>query len=391
MPKDVIPYARQSIDDDDIAAVVAILRSEYLTQGPAVERFEDAVAAFCGAPYAVAVANATSALIVAMRALDVGPGSRVWTSPNSFVASANCAVVCGAEIDFVDIETGTWNMSAAALETKLIAAERAGTLPHVIIPVHFAGQPCDMPAIGALARRYGVRVVEDASHAIGSTIAGARTGACAHADAVVFSFHPVKIVTTGEGGMLVTRDPELAERARRLRSHGITRDPARMTAGDEGPWYYEQVELGYNLRLTDLQAALGTSQLARIDRFVARRRELAASYDAQLAETGLTLSRERRGARSSYHLYVVHVGGSDPAARRRALFAAFAGNGIRANVHYIPIHLQPFYRARGFARGDFPVAETYYAGCLSLPMYVGLRDDEQQRVVEVVHDARHFA
>lgn len=390
MRTDPIPYARQSIDESDVAAVVAVLRSDFLTQGPAVERFESAVAAYCGVPHAVAVANATSALVVVLRALNVGPGSRVWTSPNSFVASANCAVLCGAEVDFVDIEPWTWNMSVAALAKKLDAAAAAGTLPHVVIPVHFAGQPCDMRAIGALARRYGFRVVEDASHAIGSTAEGERTGSCAHADAVVFSFHPVKIVTTGEGGMIVTRDAEIAERARLFRSHGVTRDPARLQT-DEGPWWYEQHELGYNVRLTDVQAALGTSQLARIDRFVARRRELAATYDRLLADTGLTLPLERPQMRSAVHLYVVHVGGDDPAPRRRALFDALVDAGVRPNVHYIPIHLQPFYRARGFAPGDFPAAEAYYAGCVSLPMFADLRDDEQQHVADVIRDARRLA
>jgi dTDP-4-amino-4,6-dideoxygalactose transaminase len=294
--------------------------------------------------------------------------------------------LCGADVDFVDIEPLTWNMSVEALRTKLQAAAAADRLPDVVIPVHFAGQPCDMPAIGALAREFGFRVIEDASHAIGSHSAGEFTGACVHSDVVVFSFHPVKIVTTGEGGMLVTRDDEIAERARLVRSHGVTRDPALMHAPPDGPWSYEQIDLGYNFRLTDLQAALGTSQVARLDAFVVRRGEIAAAYETLLGDTSLVLPVCRADRSSAWHLYVVHTGDRDAARRRRALYDGLVESAIRPNVHYYPIHLQPFYRARGFRPGDFPQAEAYYAGALSLPMFAGLRDDEQRRVADRIHE-----
>lgn len=377
----MIPYGRQDISQDDIDAVVAVLRSEFITQGPAVELFERTVAAYCGVPHAVAVNSATSALHVACIALGLGPGDRLWTSPNTFLASANAGAYCGAEVDFVDIDPRTYNMSVEALRAKLERAAREGRLPRVVVPVHFAGQSCEMAPIGELARRYGFRVIEDASHAIGAAYRGAPVGRCDFADIAVFSFHPVKIVTSGEGGVATTRDPELAGRMRLVRSHGMTRDPAQMTRAPEGPWDYEQIALGYNYRITDIQAALGASQMKRISDFVARRREIAERYDREFEGLPLVRPWQHPDTASSWHLYVVLV---DPERRRRA-FEGLRAAGIGVNVHYIPVHTQPFYRERfGFAAGDFANAEAYYARAISLPMYAALTDAQQSQVVDAV-------
>ncbi|MDL1862099.1 UDP-4-amino-4,6-dideoxy-N-acetyl-beta-L-altrosamine transaminase [Betaproteobacteria bacterium PRO7] len=377
----MIPYGRQDISQDDIDAVVAVLRSEFITQGPAVELFERTVAAYCGVPHAVAVNSATSALHVACIALGLGPGDRLWTSPNTFLASANAGAYCGAEVDFVDIDPRTYNMSVEALRAKLERAAREGRLPRVVVPVHFAGQSCEMAPIGELARRYGFRVIEDASHAIGAAYRGAPVGRCDFADIAVFSFHPVKIVTSGEGGVATTRDPELAGRMRLVRSHGMTRDPAQMTRAPEGPWDYEQIALGYNYRITDIQAALGASQMKRISDFVARRREIAERYDREFEGLPLVRPWQHPDTASSWHLYVVLV---DPDRRRRA-FEGLRAAGIGVNVHYIPVHTQPFYRERfGFAAGDFANAEAYYARAISLPMYAALTDAQQSQVVDAV-------
>lgn len=379
----MIPYGRQSISEDDIAAVVAVLRSDWITQGPSIDAFERALADYCGAPHAVAVANATAALHIACLALGVGAGDLVWTSANTFVASSNCALFCGAEVDFVDIDPATYNLCPEALAAKLAAAAAAGRLPKVVIPVHFAGQPCDMAAIGALARQYGFKVIEDASHAIGADYLGGKVGNCAHSDLTVFSFHPVKILTTGEGGALTSRDPLLWRRLRLLRSHGITRDPDELQRRDEGPWYYEQTGLGFNYRMTDLQAALGLSQMNRLGLFLARRRALAARYDSLLA--GLPLRRPAQAADgvSAYHLYPIHV---EP-ARRRAVFDALRAGGIGVNVHYIPVYTQPHYQRLGFRHGLCPNAEQYYAGAISLPIYYALTDAEQEQVVAALRSA----
>lgn len=378
----MIPYGRQDIDGADIAAVVAVLESDWLTQGPEVPRFEMALAARCDAAGGVAVNSATSALHLACLALGVGPGDTGWTVPNTFVASANCLRYCGAGVDFVDIDPRTRNLSVPALSDKLRQAKEAGRLPKVVIPVHFAGQSCDMAAIGDLAREYGFRVIEDASHAVGATSAGQPVGACRHSDLTVFSFHPVKVMTTGEGGMLTARDPTLLRHLARLRSHGITRDGAEMAGENDGPWYYQQVELGYNYRMTDLQAALGTSQLARLDGFLARRRELARRYDGLLAD--LPLARPPLDDDSAWHLYAVRL---EDASRRRPVFEALRSAGIGVNVHYIPVHLQPDYRRLGFKAGDFPVAEAYYAGALSLPLHARLTEPEQDFVVACLTEA----
>jgi UDP-4-amino-4,6-dideoxy-N-acetyl-beta-L-altrosamine transaminase len=375
----MIPYARQHVDELDEAAVLEVLRSDFLTQGPAVERFEAAVAARAGARHAVAVANGTAALHVAMCALGIGPGDRVWTSPNSFVASANCARFCGAEVDFVDVDERTYNLSAAALERKLAQAARAGTLPRAVIPVLFAGQPYEMAAVKALAERYGFAVVADAAHAFGGTYRDLPVGAARYVDLATFSFHPVKIVTTGEGGAVVTDDPSLAEKLARFRSHGVSRDGAALERPDEGGWYYEMDRLGFNYRLTDLQAALGSAQVARLDTFLARRRALAQRYDAALGALPVTRPWQDPDGCSAFHLYPIVVPGGAPVRRR--VYDALHRAGVRVNVHYIPIHLQPYYRRLGFAPGAFPNAERYYAGALSLPMFYDLSDAQLERVV----------
>lgn len=377
----MIPYGRQDISDEDVARVVEVLRSDFLTQGPQVPLFETAVAGYVGAAHAVAVNSATSALHIACMALDLGPGDVLWTVPNTFVASANVGVYCGADVDFVDIDPGTYVMCADALEAKLAAAEKAGQLPKIIMPVHFAGQSADMRRIGALAKAYGARVVEDASHAIGARYLDQPVGDCAYSDIAVFSFHPVKIVTTAEGGVATTQDPELARRMGLHRSHGVTRDADLMHGESEGGWYYQQVDLGYNYRMTELQAALGVSQMTRLDPFVARRNALARQYDALLADMPLKRPAQSVGSYSAYHLYPVHV------AERRRVFENLRADGIGVNVHYIPVHLQPYYRARGFAPGDFPNAEHYYAGAISIPLYFGLTDEAQRQVVAAL--ARH--
>lgn len=379
----MIPYGRQEITPEDEEAVLSVLRSDFLTQGPQVPEFEAAITAATGAAHAVAVNSATSALHVACLALGLGPGDLMWTSPITFVASANVGRLCGAEVDFVDIDPLTFNMCPAALGAKLDRAARAGRLPKIIMPVHMCGQSADMAAIGALARRHGIRIVEDASHAIGARLDGQPVGDCAHSDVCVFSFHPVKIVTTAEGGAATTNDPTLAAEMALLRSHGVTRDQARMSEPSHGPWYYQQVGLGLNYRMTELQAALGTSQMTRLSRYVARRAALAEAYDAALDGLPIRLPGRMKGAASAWHLYVIQVA----AERRRAIFEALRANGIGVNVHYIPVHLQPWWRAQGFSAGDFPAAEAYYDGAISLPIYAGLSDDDQTRVIDAVGQA----
>ena len=377
----MIPYGRQDISDKDIEAVVAVLRSDFLTQGPVVPRFEAAVAAYCGAAHGVAVNSATSALHVACMALDLGPGDLLWTAPNTFVASANVGVYCGADVDFVDIDPETYVMSVPALAAKLEQAEAAGRLPRIVMPVHFAGQSADMEGIAALAQRYGFRVIEDASHAIGGRYKGRPVGDCAYSDICVFSFHPVKIITTAEGGLATTQDAELAARMELHRSHGVTRDAGRMTKESEGGWYYQMVDLGYNYRMTEMQAALGLSQMDRLDAFVARRTELAARYDRLLADLPLVRPAQLGDSASAYHLYPIRV------ADRARVFAALRDAGIGVNVHYIPVHTQPFWQARGFRDGDFPQSEAYYAEAISIPLYAGLTEGEQDRVVAALAEA----
>jgi UDP-4-amino-4,6-dideoxy-N-acetyl-beta-L-altrosamine transaminase len=383
----MIPYGRQSISEQDIEAVVAVLRSDWITQGPAIGQFEQGLARYCGAQYGVAVGNATQALHIACLALGVGPGDLVWTVPNTFLASANCARYCGADVGFVDTDAATYNMSAAALETALRAARDAGRLPKVVIPVHFAGQSCDMRAIAALGEEYGFRIIEDASHAVGADYLDGKVGNCRYSDLTVFSFHPVKILTTGEGGMLMGNDPALHKSLLSLRSHGMTRDLADLESKDEGPWYYEQIELGFNYRMTDIQAALGLSQLQRLDAFVARRRALAARYDALLQGLPLVTPAQAGYGVSAWHLYPVWIDEARSGKSRRAVFEALRAAGIGVNVHYIPVHLQPDFRRYGYQAGDFPNAERYYAGAISLPMFYSLGDKEQETVVAAVRAA----
>ena len=380
----MIPYGRQSISEADIEAVAEVLRSDFLTQGPTVPAFEQAVASYCGAAHAVAANSATSALHMACLALGVGPGDRVWTSPLTFVASSNAALYCGAQVDFVDVDERTYNMCPNKLAQKLDEAAKAGTLPKVVVPVHLAGQSCDMAAIHAAASRYGVRIVEDASHAIGGTYRSEPVGNCRFSDIAVFSFHPVKIVTTGEGGMAMTNDAELAELMRLDRSHGITRDPAELQHDDVGPWYYEQQRLGFNYRMTDICAALGLSQMARIDRFLARRREIAAAYDNAFADLPVVTPWQHPDTLSAWRLYVILLDRRRVTRSHREVFDALRDAGIGVNLHYIPVYRQPYYRALGFGQGHCPNAEAYYAEAISLPMYPDLTDDEQREVVAAV-------
>lgn len=373
----MIPYGRQDISQADIDAVVEVLTSDFLTQGPAVPRFEAAVAQYCGAAHALAVNSATSALHVACMALDLGPGDTLWTVPNTFVASANVGVYCGAHVDFVDIDPDTYCMSVEALRAKLEAGDR----PKVVIPVHFAGQSCDMAGIAALAREYGFAVIEDASHAIGGRYQDAPVGDCAHSDICVFSFHPVKIITTAEGGLATTQDAKLAERMNLHRSHGVTRDADLMDKATEGGWYYQMVTLGYNYRMTEMQAALGLSQMARLEAFVTRRNTLARRYDNLLADLPLTRPAQHQGSFSAYHLYPIQV------EDRARVFADLRAADIGVNVHYIPVHLQPYWAARGFNPGDFPQAERYYDRAISIPLYAGLSEDDQDAVVKALHAA----
>ena len=381
-----IPYSCQNIDDEDIAAVQAVLRSEYLTQGPAVPAFEDAFAQSHGVAHAVTVSNATAGLHIACLALDAGPGKLVWTSPNTFLASANCALYCGADIDFVDIDPATRNMSVAALGEKLVRAQQSGRLPHIVIPVDFGGLPCDLREMRALADRYGFRILQDASHATGAEYLGSPAGSL-YADLSVFSFHAVKIVTTAEGGMVTTQNTELAHRLRLLRSHGMSRDPADMDGLSEGPWYYQQVLLGFNYRMTEVQAALGSSQLRRLPAMQGRRAALAARYDELLAPLPLLRPARLPDRRSAWHLYVVEVDEQHTKRQRHDVFVALREAGIGANVHYIPVHTQPYYARLGFRRGDFPAAERYYARALSIPLFPALREAQQDEIVSVLRRA----
>jgi len=383
----VIPYGRQDITQADIDAVVDVLQSDFLTQGPIVPCFETAVANYCGARHGVAVNSATSALHIACLALGLGPGDWLWTSPITFVASANCGLYCGAKVDFVDIDPRTYNMCLEALERKLIEAQRLGRLPKVVVPVHLCGQPCDMERIHALAQKYGFKVIEDASHAIGGKYKGEPVGNCRHSDITVFSFHPVKIITTAEGGMAMTNDDQLAGRMALLRSHGITRDPALMTHTPDGPWYYQQVDLGFNYRMTDIQAALGVSQMMRLDHYIERRHALARRYDRLLADLPVTTPWQHPDAYSGLHLYVIRLQLGKISRSHRQAFEALRAQGIGVNLHYIPVHTQPYYRDLGMATGEFPEADSYYAEAVSLPMYSGLTDAQQDNVVAALHKA----
>lgn len=382
----MIPYGRQDISAADIQAVVDVLRSDYLTQGPAVPAFEKSLAEYCKVPHAVAMNSATSALHVACLALGVGKGDVVWTTPITFVASANCALYCGADIDFVDIDPKTYNMSAERLSQKLAHAKQNGKLPKVVIPVHLCGQPCDMESIHALGRQYGFKIIEDASHAIGGKYLNEPIGNCRYSDITIFSFHPVKIITTAEGGMAMTKDAQLAKRMQLLRSHGITRDAGDMTHAPDGPWYYQQIDLGYNYRMTDLQAALGLSQMQRLDEFVSKRHLLAKRYDQLLNTLPVRIPQQHESGYSGLHLYVVRLKLDQTGKTHLQAFEALRQAGIGVNLHYIPVYRQPYYEGLGFKAGHCPEAECYYAEAISLPMYPGLTDAQQDRVVTALQE-----
>ncbi len=381
----MIPYGRQDITQDDIDAVVAVLHSDFLTQGPAVPRFERSVATHVGAKHALAVNSATSALHIACLALGLGHGDWLWTSPITFVASANCGLYCGAQVDFVDIDPRTYNMCPQALEDKLAVAQKAGKLPKVLVAVHLCGQPCNMAAIYALSQKYGFKIIEDASHAIGGKYRGESIGNCRYSDITVFSFHPVKIITTAEGGMALTNDDALAAKMALLRSHGITRDMAQMTHAPDGPWYYQQIDLGFNYRMTELQAALGVSQMQRLDVYVARRHELARRYEHLLAKLPVTTPWQHHDSYSGLHLYVIRLQLEKIKKTHHQVFEELREQGIGVNLHYIPVHTQPYYQRMGFKYGDFVQAEQYYAEAISLPMFQTLSDEHQEQVVDVLH------
>jgi UDP-4-amino-4,6-dideoxy-N-acetyl-beta-L-altrosamine transaminase len=380
----MIPYGRQSISDEDIDAVVRVLKSDFLTQGPAVPSFESALQSNCGAKFAVAVNSATSALHIALLALDVGPGDLVWTSPITFVASSNAARYCGADVDFIDIDASTANLSLSVLAKMFDEAERAGRMPKVLIAVHLAGVSCEMRAISELAKRYGCRIVEDASHAIGAVYDGSPVGSCRYSDITVFSFHPVKVVTTGEGGAALTNDADLDASLRLLRSHGITRDPEHWTTGESGPWHYEQIVLGYNYRMTDLQAALGESQLERLDHFVARRRQIASTYRTLLSNVAVSLPPADSDNESALHLFVVRLAEPQQQPPLQVVHERMRAAGIGVNLHYIPVYRHPYYRSVGLTYSPCPEAEAYYRSAISLPIYPSLEDEQIRNVVNVL-------
>lgn len=383
----MIPYGRQDISSEDIAAVVEVLQSDFLTQGPVIEKFETAVAGYCSAKFGVAVNSATSALHIACLALGLGENDWLWTSPNTFVASANCGLYCGAQIDFVDIDPITNNMSVHQLSEKLETARQENRLPKIVVPVHLCGASCDMAAIKDLSTRYGFKIIEDASHAIGGRYRDEAIGNCRYSDITVFSFHPVKIVTTAEGGLATTNDADLAHRMRLFRSHGITRDPSFMTHESDGPWFYQQIELGYNYRMTELQAALGISQMKRIDDFVSRRHVIAQRYNRLLAELPLTTPTIDPQCYSALHLYVIRLQIEQLGVTHRQVFERLRELQIGVNLHYIPVHTQPYYRGLGHKPGDYPQAERYYAEAISLPVFATLTDDDVDLVADAVRKA----
>ncbi len=380
----MIPYGRQDISESDIQSVVDVLRSDFLTQGPAVPAFEKSVSDYCTAQYAVAVNSATSALHIACLSLGIVPGDCVWTSPITFVASANCALYCGAEVDFVDIDPQTYNINVDALRKKLEQAERAGRLPKLLIPVHLCGQPCEMAEIHSLSQRYGFKVIEDASHAIGGKYRGEPIGNCRYSDITVFSFHPVKIITTGEGGMALTNDAHLYKRMQLLRNHGITRDPAEMTHAPDGPWYYQQMDLGFNYRMTDIQAALGRNQMKRLDEFVSRRHSIAKYYDKLLEDLPVVTPWQHPDSYSGLHLYVIRLKLDEIGKTHQEVFEAMRSSGIGVNLHYIPVYRQPYYERLGFRAGYCLVAEQYYETAISLPIFPSLTSDHQDKVISVM-------
>ncbi len=381
----MIPYGRQEITKEDIAEIEKVLKSDFLTQGPVVPKFEKSVASYCNASYAVAVNSATSALHIACLALDLSPGDWLWTSPNTFVASANCGLYCGANLDFVDIDPKTYNMSVNALSDKLEKAEKIDRLPKIVIPVHFAGQPCDMQAIYDLSLRYGFKIIEDASHAIGASYNQIKVGSCAHSDITVFSFHPVKIITTGEGGMALTNDKKLEECIRRLSTHGITKDRSIMSPRSmDEIWNYQQIQLGFNYRMNDLQAALGLSQMKRLDSYVGRRHEIANYYNIKFAKLPIVIPWQLPKTFSSYHLYPICTNDSSSKELQQKIYDKLHENGIAANLHYIPVHRQPYYENLGFKQGDFLESEKFHRKAISLPIFPLLKESQCMKVVDVI-------
>ncbi|CCQ60390.1 UDP-4-amino-4,6-dideoxy-N-acetyl-beta-L-altrosamine transaminase [Crocosphaera watsonii] len=376
-----IPYGRQDISQEDIQAVIEVLRSDWITSGPAIAQFEKAVADYCGANYAVAVSSATAALHIACLALSLEKGDSLWTSPNTFVASGNCGLYCGATVDFVDINPQTYNLSVEELERKLVSAKKEGCLPKVVIPVHFSGQSCEMEQIYQLSHQYGFKIIEDASHAIGGKYQGQPIGSCQFSEMAVFSFHPVKIVTTGEGGMIVTNREDLYEKLIRLRSHGITRNPQLMKGESDGPWYYQQLELGFNYRITDIQSALGISQMQRLEEFVLRRSQLAKRYQELLQGFPLTLPWQHPDTNSSWHLFVIRLKLEQISKTHRQVFEALRQGQIGVNLHYIPVYRQPYYQRFHYQWKDFPHTEQYYQEAISLPLYYGLTEIQQDRII----------
>lgn len=374
----MIYYGKQNINEEDIKAVENVLRSDFLTQGPAIEKFEKKVADYCGAKYAVAVTNATSALHIGCKAVNLGEGDFLWTSPVTFVASANCGRYCGAGVDFVDIDDNTYNMSVEILEDKL---KKSAHLPKVVIPVHLAGQSCDMEKIYALSRRFNFTVIEDASHAVGADYKNSKVGSCKFSDMAVFSFHPVKIITTGEGGMILTNNKNLYEKLKLYRSHGITRNPALMTHEPDGAWYYQQIDLGFNYRMTDIQAALGYSQMNRLEDFVARRRYLANRYNEKLKALPLKIPYQSADTNSSWHIYVVRLDFNQVKKSKVQIFAEMREKGVTLNLHYIPVHTQPYYEKLGHKPEDCPNAIKYYEEAFTLPLYYSLTDEQQDYIV----------
>ncbi|MEX3071987.1 UDP-4-amino-4,6-dideoxy-N-acetyl-beta-L-altrosamine transaminase [Vibrio alginolyticus] len=384
MRSSVIPYGRQDITQQDIDGVIEVLHSDFLTQGPKVPAFEQSLIDHTGAEYALAVNSATSALHIACLALGLGECDWLWTSPVTFVASANCGLYCGAKVDFVDIDPATYNLCPKKLEEKLIEAKKNGTLPKVVVPVHLCGQPCDMQAIGKLAKEYGFKVIEDASHAIGGQYHGKPIGNCEYSDITVFSFHPVKIVTTAEGGAALTNNKGLAEKMALLRSHGITRDPEQMEGESHGSWYYQQVDLGFNYRMTELQAALGVTQMQRLEQFITARHRLAERYNQLLQSLPVVLPYQLENTYSGLHLYVIRLELEKIALSHKEVFDSLRKNGIGVNLHYIPVHTQPYYKKMGFNKGDFPESERYYQEAISLPMFHAMTDEQQDEVVRVL-------
>lgn len=378
----MIPYGRQNINQSDIDSVIAVLRSDFLTQGPLVPVFEKAIADYCNVQNAVAVNSATSALHIACLALGVGNGDVVWTSAITFVATANCAIYCGATVDFVDIDPRTYNLSVQCLSEKLMEAAKIGRLPKVVIPVHLCGQPCDMSAIFALSQKYGFKIIEDASHAIGGRYWDQPIGNCQYSDITVFSFHPVKIITTGEGGMAVTNDESLAKRMRLLRSHGISSVPEEMELRSaQEIWNYQQIDLGFNYRMTDMQAALGVNQLNRLDDFVSKRHVIAKRYGQLLTPLPVIIPYQNLGGYSSYHLYVIRLKSDEIEVTHRQVYEALLASKIMVNVHYIPVYLHPYYKKLGFSPGYCPHAEQYYSSAITIPMYPDLTEEQQYSIV----------